>query len=145
MRIDYYHGVKIHQKTGKVIDDEKRLMALSGFIDTSPDADFTAHMDGALERMALKGHQSKLVWNEETATLRALVSFHSYETLSDMQIDTLTDYVLGQFCDGYGEEPLKFKKGLSRFTAIFQDNTLIEPVFVDDGIKVRTPSKAKQL
>lgn len=144
MRIDYFCDIEVRKGCDEIIHDTKTRMTLVGYKDTD-DADLTVHMDGALDRTALKAVPIEFIWDPEKEVLKSRISFRCYENLSESNLIALTDYVRGQLCDGYGENPIPVKNGPEMFEVYYLDETMTGPVVYDDGVKVRAPGKRKQL
>lgn len=112
MRLDYFCPVYVETGSGKALTDPRKLKKLAGQIDRDPDSELTQYMDEVLSNRLIFD-PVRLVFNEEENALFARVGFHEKEELSTKELDQLTEFVIGQFSDGYGEGTWSFRKGLS--------------------------------
>ena len=126
MRLDYYCPVIVKTAKGKVVANIARLEKLDGFISNEEGADFTEFMDNDVEGAELIGAPLTLEFITETQSLFARVGFYPAKPLSDRQRAQLTDYVVGQFLDGFGSHPLSLRKGLSRYEIIFASDPHVD-------------------
>ena len=126
MRLDYYCPVIVRTAKGKAVTHIAKLKKLDGFISNAEGADFTDFMDDDVEGAELIGAPLALEFISETQSLFARVGFYPAKPLSDRQRAQLTDYVAGQFLDGFGSHPLSLRKGLSRYEITFATDAHVD-------------------
>jgi hypothetical protein len=118
MRLDYFCQLTVTDSKGVPLTF-KALKRLDGFVDKTEAADFTIHMDEDMAEQLI-GEPIRFVLREET--LFARVSLHEKTPLPDDAIKEITEYVLGQFLDGYGEDRIDIRKLRKTYYVDFADS-----------------------
>lgn len=118
MRLEYYCPVILETAKGKPVTDIEVLKKFDGFTENSEGADFTEFMDDDVGGADLIGAPFTLKFAPETSTLFACVGFYPADPITPAQQQQLTEYVIGQFIDGFGSHPIDVRKGLSRYSVI---------------------------
>lgn len=136
MRLDYFCHLTVTDKKGRPLTSNT-LKRLDGFIDKTEDSDFTMHMDSEMAD-SLIGEHVRFVFRD--GILLARSSLHEKEPFSHESLAELTDYVTGQFLDGYGEGQIEVRKGLKLYQVNFTDE-VEGPVKVDVKAPKEKPKK----
>ncbi len=114
MRLDYFCPVYVETGSGKALTDPRKLQKLAGHIDNDPDSVLTLYMEEELSGQ-LVFDPVILVFDKRKNALYARVGFHEKEQLSNTHVEQLSEFVIGQFMDGYGDNVWSFRKGLSKY------------------------------
>lgn len=133
MRLDYYCPVIVRTAKGKAVTNAAKLKKLGGYICDDEGADFTTFIDNDVDGADLIGAPLELEFIAKSNSLFARVGFYPAQPVSEAQRGQLTDYVIGQFLDGFGSHPLAIRKGLSRYHVTFVTDPHI------DGADTVTP------
>jgi len=118
MRLDYFCPVYIETGSGQALTDPKKLQKLAGHTDQNPDSELTLYMDDELSNRFIFDPVT-LVFNETEMALFARVGFHEKKALTPEQRTELSEFVIAQFVDGYGDSVWSFRKGLSKYQIHF--------------------------
>lgn len=137
MRIDYFCRLSVTDRKGRGLS-AKQLMRLAGYTGKDEDADFTVHMDPCMAE-DLIGEQLCFVMRENALCARA--SLHEKVPLTDEGLAELTDYVTGQFLDGYGEDQMEVRKYGKLYRISFAD-VVDGPFKTDAKLPKIKPKKA---
>lgn len=136
MRLDYYCKIVVRDNKGATLSCSA-LKRLDGFIHKTPDSDFTLHMDKEMAD-SLIGEPIKFVFKDNLLFARA--SLHEKDKLSSETLAEVTDYVVGQFLDGYGEDELEIRKWRKLYRINFSDE-VDGPIKVDAKLPKQKPKK----
>lgn len=131
MRLDYYCAVKLRDSQGKEISDAKTLKRFDGFTEKSDGSDFTEFLEDTLETAELAGEPIRLEYRAEEARLYARASFHEARALDEAELEDLTDYVHGQFIDGYGSSDIAVRRFLKQYWIEFIHEEISGPIKID--------------
>lgn len=115
MRLDYYCAVRMLDAKRKEITNKRTLKSFDGFVEKSEGSDFTEFLEDTLETADLLGEHIRLEFRSDEGRLYARASFHENKSLDESEIGQLSDYVNGQFIDGYSSSDIAVRRLLKLY------------------------------
>jgi len=97
MRLDYYCAIILRDAKRNEITDTNTLKSFDGYIEKNEGSDFTEFLEDTLEYANLIGEKIRLEFRADDKRLFARSSFHEDISLTDAEVEELSNYVKGQF------------------------------------------------
>jgi hypothetical protein len=139
MRLDYYCAILLRDAKRNEITDARTLKSFDGYIQKNKGSEFTEFMEDTLESANLIGEQIRLEFRAGDNRLFARSSFHEDAPLTDTEVEELSDYVQGQFIDGYGSSDIEIRRLFKVYWIEFNQEQITGPF----KTKSKRPKKRK--